>query len=128
MQRAVISLQLLLLGCQFSERRRNDLNKISGKCVPKDDQAGSFPPDQHSQLATEQDYVKEGLGSVEVEIGKTGCPLVGVVCQSLVRIGNTVVEVAYLVVMHVLKVQLVEVFSKLFSKTQGQLLCVVVDC
>jgi hypothetical protein len=87
-----------------------------------------LPTDQLAQFLGEQKDIQDWFKSVQEHVGETGGPLLGVVCESLVWIGDPVVQIANFVVVHVSQVPLVEMICQLLSELQGQLALKVVDC
>ena len=59
--------------------------------------------------------------------GHAGRPLLSILSQTLVRVGDTVVQVADLVVVHVLQVGSMEILGETLAVHEGKLLLDVVD-
>jgi len=126
-QGTVIAFQRLLLCGQPAEGGRDLLNHSTGETVPSENQGGTLPSDQLSELPGKKNNVQNGLGGVEVQIGKRGRPLLCVVSETLVGVANAVVEVANFVVVHIPEVVVVEMVGQSAAESQGHLLVVVVN-
>ena len=124
---AVLALEALLLGSQSAEGRRDHLDDEARERVPRESQRRSFPADKLGELSREENCVEGGLDEVDVKSGKAGSPLLSILSEALVGIGDPVVEIADLVVVHVAEVLIVEVTRKSLPEEQRQLLLNVVD-
>ena len=126
-ERSILSLKALFLGCQSAERWRNESDDEAREGVPREGEGGSLPSDQLRQLLGEQNHVQEGLDDVDVQCREAAGPLLCILSQPLVWVGNPVVQVADLVVVHVAQVVRVEVRRQTAAVQQRQFLLDVVD-
>ena len=123
----VLSLKSRFLSSESSEGWGDDFDDPAGEGVPCERNGGAFPTDQLRQLPGEEEHVKDGLAQVGVELGEAGGPLGSICSQALIWVGDTVVQVADLVVMHVAQILLVEVQGETLSVEERELLHDVVD-
>mmetsp|Transcript_31177 Transcript_31177/g.47713 ORF Transcript_31177/g.47713 Transcript_31177/m.47713 type:complete len:255 (-) Transcript_31177:439-1203(-) len=117
---SVLTLELLLNSGELTEGRRDEADDDTGDEVPSDGHARSLPSDELGQLLGEEDDIEDGLGDVEVEAGESLRPLFGVLSEPLIGVANSHVEVADLVVEHVVQVHVVEVLRDSLSEGQAQ--------
>lgn len=109
MQVTVLTLQLLLDCSHSSKGRRDGLDDETRDSIPGEDHSGTFPSYQFGQLSAEQPYIEDGLGQVHVQASKRYCPFLCVGSEALIRVANAAVQVADLIVVHTLKIVVVEV-------------------
>ena len=126
-QGPILALQPLLLRRQAAESRRDEADDIAREGVPGEGKGGTLPTDELAELFREQDHVQKWLDEVDVQRGEARGPLLRVLGQPLVRIGNAVVQVADLVVVHVAQVRRVEILRQSLPVHQGELFLDVID-
>ncbi len=110
---SVLTFQFLLNRDELAKSGRDHANDHPRAVVPQDHHQRSFPSDQLRKLLREENDVHDGFRKIEVERGAASRPLLEVLRQSLVRVRNTVVEVADFVIEHLLQVLVVEVLGHL---------------
>lgn len=124
---SVFTFESLFLGGKSTESRGDEADNESRETVPSESDGRAFPSDEFGELLGEEEHVKEWLDKVDVQARKTGGPLVSILGQTLIGVSNTVVQVANLVVMHVVQIVFVEVLGESCAEQETKLLLNVVD-
>jgi len=101
-ERTVFSFESLLLGSESTEWWGDESDDETRESVPSEGSSWSLPSYKLGQFSTEEGHIKDWFKDVDVEGGKTSGPFLSILGQSLVWVGDTVVEVTDLVVMHLL--------------------------
>ena len=112
----VLTLNPLLSCCETTESWRHHSNDQARNEIPCNDAHWTLPADKLSQLTGEQYNVKDWLGEVQIKIRKRCCPLICILRKSLIRIRDSRVQVANLVIKHLLQVVIVELLSDALSE------------
>jgi len=126
-ERPVLALKACFLGGKTAERRGNQSNDEARESVPTESDGGTFPAHEFGKFSREQDHIKGRLHDVDVQSGEATSPLFAILRQPLVRVGDAVVQVADLVVVHVAQVLFVKVRCQSLAEQKRQLLLDVVN-
>ena len=127
MERPVLALKACFLGGKAAEWRGNHSNDETRESVPTESDSGTFPAHKLGKFPREQDHIKGRLHDVDVQSREAASPLFAILRQPLIRVGDAIVQVADLVVMHVAQVLFVEVGRQSLAEQKRQLLLDVVN-
>jgi hypothetical protein len=92
--RSVFTFKFLLNSGQLSEWRRDDSDDNTRDDVPSECQHRSCPSNKLCQFTREENQIKNWLSDIEIKVGKTLSPLVKILSKSLIRVGNSTIQVA----------------------------------
>ena len=109
---SVFSLQSLLPCYQLSKWRRYHLQDQSWQQVPSNHNDGSWPSHNLSQFSGEKNDVKGRLWEIGVYGGERVGPFFNISTHSLIRVANSAIKIAKLIVDHILEIGVMEEVSK----------------